>query len=510
MGAGRDGLGVLGSLVLLPLGQRGLEHRDGVGGLPGGLIGGGEPVPGHHGVGVIRAEQPGTGGHHGLPVRDGRVGQPALLQREPGAEQQRVSLRLPQQRAVAGPQRRRAVPQRLLELASSWVAAADGCPAAPSGQVCKQRVRGGQHGLLHVGGRQVGPDRGLHAGVHLHGAHGAARVDGDQARLRQVVDGRAHRDLVGRVRDARPACDVAAGGRAGQHGTRHAVLVEHRGQHQRRPGQPGRRQLVRALRGQRPGGQDGGGDAGDRGHVPPSLGQQRAVLPAALTAHLHHRGGLGQPERQPFQVLAQVQRLDPLVGVVRQPGGEVVEGLAAVQPADTDDPHAGEARSVEGRARQPGGDQDPAGRPGRPQPVQVAQLGQVVEDQRPRLPGPLQPGHEPGRGRFRALVERAGVGHVRRLREAGHDRVPAGGVHPDQDLGRAGIPHRVGELDRQLRLARAALGGRRHLGLAAVDQHRGLPEAQDAAQARSGQLAREIGVGERRHGPGQQYAGTRA
>ena len=109
----------------------------------------------------------------------------------------------------------------------------------------QQRVRGGQHHLLQVGGRQVGPHRGLHAGVHLHGAHRADRVDGDQAGLGQVVDGRAHHVLVGRVGGARPSGDVAAGGRAGQHGAGHAVVIEHRGQHQRRA-RPARSAAVRA------------------------------------------------------------------------------------------------------------------------------------------------------------------------------------------------------------------------------------------------------------------------
>ena len=231
--------------MLLPFRQRRLEHRDGVGRLPGGLVGRGQPVPGHHGVRVSGAKQPRAGGHHGLPVRDGRLGQPALLQRQPGAEQQRVRLRLPEQATVGGPQRRGAVTQGLLELcllegALRHRARARAVAVRPGFQ---QRVRGGQHHLLQVGGRQVSPHRGLHAGVHLHGAHRADRVDGDQAGLGQVVDGRAHHVLVGRVGGARPSGDVAAGGRAGQHGAGHAG-IEHRGQHRGGPGQPSRRQLV--------------------------------------------------------------------------------------------------------------------------------------------------------------------------------------------------------------------------------------------------------------------------
>ena len=337
---GRDGLGVLGALVLLPLRQRGLEYRDGVGRLPGRLVGRGEPVPGHHGVGVAGAEQPGAGGHHGFPVCDGRVGQPAVLERQPGAEQQRMGLGLPQQAAVGRPQRRGAVAQGLLELSLLELGLRElalGCAVAVRPGL-QQRVRGGQHHLLQVGGRQVGPHRGLHAGVHLDGAHRAGRVDGDQAGLGQVVDGGTDHVLVGGVGGTRPAGDVAAGGRAGQHGAGHAVVIEHRGQHQRRPGQPGRRELVRALRGDGPGGEHRGRRARHGGHVPYPLGQLRAVLTAALPAGAHRRRGLGQRERQPVQVLAQVQRLDPLVGVIGEPRGDVVQGLPPVQPGHRDDP----------------------------------------------------------------------------------------------------------------------------------------------------------------------------
>jgi hypothetical protein len=216
-------------------------------------------------------------------------------------------------------------------------------------------------------------------------------------------------------------------------------------------------------------------------------GQLRPVLPAALPAGAHHRGGLGEREQQAVEVLTQVQRLDPLIGVVGEPGGEVVQGLAAVQPGHRHDPQipalevwALEVWALECGGRQPAGDQDPAGRAGRPQVLQDAHLGQVIQDQRPGPPGPVQPGHEAGRGRLGALVRRAGVDRVRRPGEAGDDRLPVGGAHPDQDLRRPGVPHGVGELHRELCLARAALGGRRHVGLPAVDQHDGLPGAQAA------------------------------
>ena len=258
----------------------------------------------------------------------GGVGQPAVLQRQPGAEQQRMGLGLPQHAAVVGPQRRGAVPQGLVELRAALA-------LRPGLQ---QRVGGGQRDLLEVGLRQVAPHRGLDAGVHLDGAHRAGRIDGDQAHRGQVVDGGPDHVLVRRARRARPAGDVAARGGAGQHGAGDAVVVHHGGQHQRRPGQPARRQVVRALGGQRPGGQHRGRHPVHPGHVLAPLGQRRPVLPAALLAGVDHRGGLAQRERQAAEVLAQVQRLDPLVGMVGEPGAEVGQRLPPAQPGHRDDP----------------------------------------------------------------------------------------------------------------------------------------------------------------------------
>ena len=47
---------------------------------------------------------------------------------------------------------------------------------------------------------------------------------------------------------------------------------------------------------------------------------------------------VAQGEREPVKVLAQVQRLDPLVGVVGEPGTEVGQRLPAAQPRHRDDP----------------------------------------------------------------------------------------------------------------------------------------------------------------------------
>ena len=69
-----------------------------------------------------------------------------------------------------------------------------------------------------------------------------------------------------------------------------------------------------------------------------ALAQRDPVLAAALLADVDHRRGLAQGEREPVKVLAQVQRLDPLVGVVGKPGTEVGQRLPAAQPGHRDDP----------------------------------------------------------------------------------------------------------------------------------------------------------------------------
>ena len=203
-----------------------------------------------------------------------------------------------------------------------------------------QRVGGGERGWFAVRGRQVGADRGLHAPVDPHRADRTRRVQADQAGPGQVGDRSPDKFLIGPVGGTGPAGDVAAGRRAGQHGRGDPVGIEQGGQRQGRPGQPRGRQPVGALGGQRPGGQHGRRDPGHRhaGHVLAPLGELRPVLPAAQPAQLHHGRRLGQAERQAVEVLAQVQRLEPLLGIAGQPGAEVGQGLARAEPAHGRDP----------------------------------------------------------------------------------------------------------------------------------------------------------------------------
>ena len=337
--------------------------------------------------------------------------------------------------------------------------------------------------------------------MHPHRPDRAGRVDADQAGPGQVGHGRADQGLVRHVRGARPASHVAAPGRAGQHRAGDAVRVEHGGQRERRPGRARGRQLVRALRRQRPGGQHGGGDAvhPDRGHVLAPLAEPASVLPAAQPVQGHHRGGLGQPERQPVQVRAQVEGLGPLVGKVGEPGAQVRQHLAAAEPADRRDPRSGR----EDGPGQGGGDDDLPGRARRPEVFQVSQADQVVEDQRPRAPGVRQPAGEAARGGLggQRLIGRAD--RPGRLREAGDDRLPAGRRDPDQRVDRAGAPQRVAERHRDLGLAGAALGRGRGGGLLAVGQHHGVARVQARPQVQPGFGALVEGFGERRDESGQ-------
>ena len=339
--------------------------------------------------------------------------------------------------------------------------------------------------------------------MHPDRADRVRGVDADQAGPGQVGDGAPGQVLIRARGAARPAGDEAARRRAGQHGPGDPVRVEHGGQGQGRPGQPGGHELVRALGGQRPGGQDRRGDALDRPgrHVRAPFAELRAVLLAAQPVRVHHRDRVGQADRQAVEVLGEIESLDPLVGVVGEPGTEVGQGLPAAEPAHRGDPQAAGRRvraGAEGRAGQPGRDDDLAVRSGRPQSVQVGHVGQVVEDQGPPPLGPGEPGGEAARVGRRAGVRVARADRAGRLREPGDDRLPAGGADPDQHVGGAGVPQGVSELHGELRLAGASLSRQGRLGLLAVGQHHRLAGEQARLQVDPGLQALEVAVGERR------------
>ena len=258
-----------------------------------------------------------------------------------------------------------------------------------------------------------------------------------------------------------------------------------------------------AFGGQRPGGQDRRRHAFDQppGHVLAPLAELDPVLPAAQPVHVHHGGRLGQAERQAIEVLAEVKRLHPLVGIVGEPRAQVGQGLPAAEPADRDDlqaRRAGVSAGQERRTRQPGGDDDLTGRASLPQPPQVGQVGQVIDDQCPRAVRPGQPGHQGGRGGLGAGLRVGGPHQLGRLGEPGEHRFPAQGADPDQDLDHPAGAQRVHELGGELRLARASLGRGRRLGFRTVGQHRGLAGEQAGAQVGAGLGTLEVRVGERR------------
>ena len=253
------------------------------------------------------------------------------------------------------------------------------------------------------------------------------------------------------------------------------------------------------------------------GHVAAPLAQLPAVFLAAQPVRVHHRGRLGQGERQAVEVLTEVERLDPLIGVVDQPGGEVRQRFPAAEPADRHDPRAagrcaGPAaarRAAEGGAWQPGRDDHPAAWSGRPYPGQVGHVSQIVEDQRPRALGVREPGREAARGGLRVSVRVARADRAGRLGVPGEDRLPGARGDPDQDVDGPGAAQRQGVRGGELRLARAALGGRRRLGRLAVGQHHALAGPQTRLQTGTGLQALEVGIGQRRDDSGHQRPGGR-
>ena len=100
-----------------------------------------------------------------------------------------------------------------------------------------------------------------------------------------------------------------------------------------------------------------------RGELRPPPGEVVPVLAAADARADDHRGGLGQRRRLAAQLAGQADRAAALVRVGGQPARQVVQRLPRAEPGHHENPHpvlAGDSRDVRG------GDQHPAGRPGRP------------------------------------------------------------------------------------------------------------------------------------------------
>ena len=298
--------------------------------------------------------------------------------------------------------------------------------------------------------------------------------------------------------------DVAGRGGGGQHAGRDPPGVEHRGEDKRRPRQSGRAELVGVLDRERPGGKQRGRAAVDlraRRALHP-LRELGPVVTAGRPCRHHHRGGLRERDRQPADVLGQVERLDALVGIAGKPRVEIAERLPPAESGHGVRGHPrGRADGAEFLLTQPAGDDDLAGRALRPQAVQVGGGGDAVEHDRPSPLGPLQPGQEPLRGgvggEFACLGARQQVQVRRRLRVAGHDRGAAASGDPDKQVDGARRPHRVREPDRQLRLAGPADAKHRR------DEQDGLTRSKSVRQPEAGFLARVEELGQGRNGPGE-------
>ena len=262
------------------------------------------------------------------------------------------------------------------------------------------------------------------------------------------------------------AGDVAAGGRGGEHRRRDAAGVEdgRRTRGQARPGRPAAaraRTRPRATRWR-------AATAGSRRRPWPRWCRSRCAYSArysrqVLSATMITARRLGDRDRQPVDVLGQVERLDPLVGEAGQPGVEVADRLPPAEPGDAagGPPGAGSASS-DARSRLvtttwPAGPRghSPSRSAGDVTPSSTTAQRRWVR---------AQPVEEPLRGVGR-LVARSrpggapALGQVQvggRLRVAGDDRGPVAGRHPDQQVDRPGGPHRVREADRELGLAGTA------------------------------------------------------
>ena len=272
-------------------------------------------------------------------------------------------------------------------------------------------------------------DGRLQRRAHPHGRRGARRVDGQQPGPLQGQHRRPGRSRISRG-DAL-AVEVLAGGRRGEHGPGNRLAVQQRGQRKLRPGSPIRCQLPGVLCRQAPGDRRRGQRAGaGRGELRPPPGEVVPVLAAADARADDHRGGLGQRRRLAAQLAGQADRAAALVRVRGQPARQVVQRLPRAERGHRENPHpvlTGDRRGVRG------GDQHPAGRPGRHQPVQVRRIPQVIEHHQPRPAGPLQPGQEPGRHRLgiTAVIQPQLRGG---LPVAGQHRRPAGRGHPGQQI----------------------------------------------------------------------------
>ena len=128
---------------------------------------------------------------------------------------------------------------------------------------------------------------------------------------------------------------------------------------------------------------DGTSPAADPDLLPPA-GEVVPVVPAGQGGVRDHRGGLGQRQRLAAERLDQVDGTLALGRVDAEPLGQAVERLADAEETHGDDLNSAPTRDERGLHA---GDQHPAGRALRPEPVEVRLVLQVVQDDQPPLVG---------------------------------------------------------------------------------------------------------------------------
>ena len=206
--------------------------------------------------------------------------------------------------------------------------------------------------------------------------------------------------------------------------------VKQRGQGQERLGQPVRGKLIGTLERDRPRDRAGRRRCARRiGELLPPADEVVTVVVARHRGAGDHRAGLSQRGRLQADNADQVNRAEPLARVGDQPLHQVAEGLARVEQPDRQDLHA-----VRDGCGVGAGHQNPAGRAGRPEAVQVRRIGQVVEYHQPWTAGLAQPGDKLGGDRLATarLVPAGRGGHRRGV--ARQHRGPARGLDPDQQV----------------------------------------------------------------------------
>ena len=292
--------------------------------------------------------------------------------------------------------------------------------------------------------------------------------------------------------------DVPAARLAAEHGVRHPVTIQQRGEGQTRVGRAARQHLVRAVHRQGP---------GDRGAVqrimtrhpqfrPPPV-EALAVVLAGHPRRADDRRRLAQGQRLAAEVLDEVHRAAPLIRIRRKPGHEVTHGLAAAEGAQLQHGQLAEIRHrpVAGR-----GQQQLAGPAGWPEALHDGAVRQVIQHDEPAPLSAAQPGQERRGDRVRGAGHPGLADRGRGLAVTSENGLPAARVDPHEQVDGARVPLRFGVIRGELRLA-ADLAPHGAAGLAGDHRHqrRRARVGQRRAEVRRGLGSGAEPIGEQRH-----------